>query len=78
MKITDLSSNLDSPTVDMDAPAALLSPQSSFMTEDSRMSSVGTSGVDCRFNEDECDKTFTVEDGMFGSTGEVGKFSEDD
>ena len=78
MKITDLAANLESPSVAMDAPEALLSPLSHFMTEDSRMSSVGTSGVDCRFNEDECDKTFTVEDGMFGSTGEVGKFSEDD
>ena len=78
MKITDLSSNLDSPTVDMDAPAALLSPQSSFMTEDSRMSSVGNSGIDCRFDEDECDETFTGEDNIFGSTGEIGKLSEDD
>jgi hypothetical protein len=77
LKITDLSSNLDSPTIDMEAPAALLSPLSSFMTEYSRMSSVGTSGIDCRFNEDECDESFTGEDDMFVSTGEIGKFDED-
>ena len=77
LKITDLSANLDSPIVDMDAPAALLSPLSPFMTEYSRISSVGASGIDCRFDEDECDETFTGEDNIFGSTGEIGKFSED-
>ena len=78
MKITDLSSNLDSPTLDMDAPAALVSPLSPFMTEYSRISSVGTSGIDCRFDEDECEETFTGEDNMFGSTGEIAKFAEDE
>ena len=76
LKMTDLAANLDSPTVAMDAPEALLSPLSHFMTEDSR-TSIGASGVDCRFNEDECDETSTDEDDMFGSTGEVGKFAED-
>ena len=76
LKVTDLAADLESPTVAMDAPEALLSPLSHFMTEDSR-TSIGASGVDCRFNEDECDETFTGEDDMFGSTGEVGKFAED-
>ena len=75
MKITDLAANLESPSVAMDAPEALLSPLSHFMTEDSRKS-IGASGVDCRFNEDECDKTFAREDNMFGSSGEVGMFAE--
>ena len=76
IKMTDMAANLQFPTVAMDAPEALLSPLSHFMTEDSR-TSIGASGVDCRFNEDECDETFTGEDDMFGSTGEVGKFAED-
>ena len=75
--MTDLAASLDSPTVDMDAPEALLSPLSPFLTEDPRASSAGlfVQGVDCRFNEEDCDQT--VGDDTFGSHGEVDKFSED-
>ena len=77
MKIEDLKVILDSPTVDMDAPEALLSPLSPFMTKEPRASSVGlfVQGVDCRFNEEDCDQT--VGDDTFGSDGEVNKFAEE-
>lgn len=77
LKIEDLKVILDSPTVDMDAPEALLSPLSPFMTKDPRASSAGlfVQGVDCRFNEEDCDQT--VGDDTFGSNGEVDKFADE-
>ena len=77
MTIEDLKVILDSPTVDMDAPETLLSPLSPFMTKDPSTSSAGlfVQGVDCRFNEEDCDQT--VGDDTFGYNGEVDKFAEE-